>query len=65
MGILLVITALGVGHVVIVSPFVAISPVWVLLGTVIFLRDLEQLNARTIIGTCTVVAGTITISLGG
>ena len=65
MGILLVITALGVGHVVIVSPFVAISPVWVLLGTVIFLRDLERLNARTIIGTCTVVAGTVTISLGG
>jgi uncharacterized membrane protein len=64
MGILLVITALGVGHVVIVSPFVAISPVWVLLGTVIFLRDLENVNSRTVIGTCSVVAGTIAISLG-
>ncbi len=65
LGIFLVITALSIGNVVVVSPFVAISPVWVLLGTVIFLRDLERVNARTVIGTCTVVTGTIAISLGG
>jgi hypothetical protein len=31
---------------------------------VIFLRDLEKLNVRTIVASCCVVAGTITIALG-
>jgi drug/metabolite transporter (DMT)-like permease len=63
LGILLVITALSIGNVVIVSPLVAITPMWTLLGTALFLRDLERLNARTIFGTCSVVAGTIAISI--
>ncbi|MDE0028254.1 MAG: EamA family transporter [Deltaproteobacteria bacterium] len=64
-GILLVITALGVGSVVTVSPLVGISPLWVLLGTVIFLRDLEQVSLRTAVGAICVIAGTAAISLGG
>ncbi len=64
-GILLVITALGVGSVVTVSPLVGISPLWVLLGTVIFLRDLEQVRLRTAAGALCVIAGTAAISLGG
>lgn len=64
-GILLVITALGVGSVVTVSPLVGISPLWVLLGTVIFLRDLEQVSLRTAAGAICVIAGTAAISLGG
>jgi drug/metabolite transporter, DME family len=63
LGILLVITALSVGHVVIVSPIVATSPLWILLGTWLFLRGIERLNARTIIGAISVVAGTVAISL--
>ncbi len=64
-GILFVITALGIGSVVTVSPLVGISPLWVLLGTVLFLRDLEQVRVRTVIGAVCVIAGTAAISLGG
>ncbi len=64
-GILLVITALGIGSVVTVSPLVGISPLWVLLGTVIFLRDLEQVRTQTVVGALCVIAGTAAISLGG
>lgn len=65
LGILLVITALSVGNVIIVSPLVGISPLWVLVGAVIFLRDLERINKCTILGTTCVVAGTAAISLAG
>ena len=65
LGILLVITALSRGNVVIVSPLVGISPLWVLLGAVLFLRDLERINVRTILGTICVVVGTAAISLSG
>ena len=63
LGILLVITALSVGKVVIVSPIVATSPLWILLGTWIFLRGIERLTFRTILGALAVVSGTIAISL--
>ncbi|MGH7875668.1 MAG: DMT family transporter [Candidatus Binatia bacterium] len=63
LGILLVIIALSVGQVVIVSPIVATSPLWILLGTWLFLRGIEGLTLRTIIGALWVVSGTIAISL--
>jgi drug/metabolite transporter, DME family len=63
LGIVLVIAALSVGAVVIVSPIVATSPLWILLGTWLFLRGIERLTLRTIIGALSVVAGTIAISL--
>ncbi len=64
-GILFVITALGIGSVITVSPLVGISPLWVLLGTVIFLRDLEQVRLQTVAGAICVIVGTAAISLGG
>ncbi len=64
LGILLNITALNSGRVVVVSPLVATSPMYVLLGSVIFLRDLEQVSLRTIVAGCCVVGGTFMISLG-
>ena len=64
-GILLVITALGIGSVITVSPLVGISPLWTMLGAVIFLRDLEQIRLQTIVGAICVIAGTAAISLGG
>jgi drug/metabolite transporter (DMT)-like permease len=64
LGILLNIMALSHGSVVVVSPIIATSPLWVLLASVVFLRDLEKLNARTVLASCCVVAGTITIALG-
>jgi len=48
---------------VIVSPIVATSPLWILLGTWIFLRGIERLTFRTILGALAVVSGTIAISL--
>jgi len=63
LGIVLVIVALSIGHVVIVSPIVATSPLWIVLGTWFFLRDVERLTLRTVLGATCVVAGTIAISL--
>ncbi|MFQ5902095.1 MAG: EamA family transporter [Candidatus Binatia bacterium] len=61
--ILSIITALRMGSVVVVAPIAATYPMWALLGTVIFLRDVEQVNALTTIGSISVVAGTISIHL--
>lgn len=63
LSILSIVTALSVGSVVVVAPIAATYPMWALLGTVVFLRDLEQVNALTIVGTLSVVAGTIAIHL--
>jgi len=64
LSILFIVTALSVGSVVVVAPIAATYPVWALLGTVIFLRDIEQVNILTILGTLSVVTGTIAIHLG-
>ena len=65
LGILLVILALSVGHVVVVSPIVATSPLWIVLGTWLFLRDVEKVNWRTVAGAIAVVSGTVVISIAG
>lgn len=61
LGILTVIYALSVGPVVVVAPVAATYPLWVLLGTVMFFRDLEQINARIFIAALCVMAGTVAI----
>jgi drug/metabolite transporter (DMT)-like permease len=48
---------------VVVSPIIATSPLWVVLGSRLFLRDIERLTLRTIFGALCVVAGTIAISI--
>jgi len=58
-----VIFALSVGNVVVVSPIVATSPLWIVLGSWLFLRDIERLTLRTILGAVCIVAGTIAISI--
>ena len=63
LGILLVIVALSVGEVVIVSPIVATSPLWIVVGTSLFLRGIETINLQTALGAVSVVAGTIAISV--
>ena len=63
LGILLVIVALSVGPVVVVSPIVATGPMWVLVGSWLFLRGIEQINLRTVLGTACVISGTVAISL--
>jgi uncharacterized membrane protein len=46
---------------VIVEPLVSSNPVLTLLLTAIFLRDLEALSLRVIIGAVLTVAGTILV----
>lgn len=58
---LLSLIAVSIGRVVVVAPIVATSPLWTLVLTAIFLRGLERLNPRTLIGTFSVVSGTIAI----
>lgn len=55
--------ALSHGKVVIVEPLVSSNPVLTLLFTAIFLRDLEALNLRVIVGALLTVAGTMLVVL--
>jgi drug/metabolite transporter (DMT)-like permease len=36
---------------------------WVMLWSALFLRDIERINSRTVVGGCCVVAGVIAISV--
>ncbi|MGB7949667.1 MAG: EamA family transporter [Candidatus Binatia bacterium] len=62
--ILLIITALSVGPVVVVAPIAATYPIWALIGAKLFLRDVEQITPKVILGIVSVVAGTVAINLG-
>jgi len=55
--------ALSRGKVVIVEPLVSSNPVLTLLFTAIFLRDLEALNLRVIVGALLTVVGTVLVVL--
>jgi drug/metabolite transporter, DME family len=55
--------ALSHGKVVIVEPLVSSNPVTTLLLTSIFLRDVESLSLRVIVGAALTVAGTILVVL--
>jgi DME family drug/metabolite transporter len=59
--LLSVFHALSRGKVVIVDPLVSSNPVMTLLLTAIFLRDLEALSLRVIVGALLTVAGTILV----
>jgi len=63
LGLLLVLYALSFGPVVVVTPLTATLPLWVVIGSKLFLRDVEKITTRTVIGAILVVCGTITISL--
>ena len=56
-GIWSLVAALGIGQVVVVGPIVCIAPLWVLLGTLLFSRDIEQVNLRTGVATLFVITG--------
>ena len=62
--ILLIITAISMGRVVIVAPIAASYPVWSLILSAIFLRDVESVNGKVIAGILSVVAGNFAIHLG-
>jgi drug/metabolite transporter (DMT)-like permease len=62
--ILLIITAISMGRVVIVAPIAASYPVWSLILSAIFLRDVESVNRKVVAGVVSVVAGNFAIHLG-
>ena len=64
MSILCIITAISLGRVVIVAPIAASYPVWSLIFTAVFLRDIEAINWKVIGGILSVVAGNFAIHLG-
>ena len=64
MSILMIITAISMGRVVIVAPIAASYPVWSLIQSAIFLRDVEPINWKVITGIVSVVAGNFAIYLG-
>lgn len=62
-GFLLFSAAVSLGQVVLIAPIMATTPMWVLLGSILVLRDLERVTWRTALGSCAVVAGTILLTL--
>ena len=62
--ILCIITALSVGDVVVIAPIAASYPVWSLILARVFLRDIEPINWKAVIGILSVVVGNIAIHLG-
>jgi drug/metabolite transporter, DME family len=62
--ILCIITALSVGHVVVIAPIAASYPVWALIEARIFLRDVEPIHWRIVLGILSVVAGNAAIHFG-
>jgi drug/metabolite transporter (DMT)-like permease len=63
LGLLLVLYALSFGPVVMVTPLTATLPFWVVIGSKIFLRDVEIITPRIVGGAILVVAGTMAITL--
>jgi uncharacterized membrane protein len=60
--ILSVFSALNVGKIVRVEPLIASNPLLSILWTGIFLREIERLSVRVVIGALVTVAGTILVA---
>jgi len=56
-----IITALSVGTVSVIAPIATTYPLWSMIGAAIFLRDTEKITALSMVGTLSVVAGTIAV----
>jgi drug/metabolite transporter, DME family len=66
LSVFLVVLALSIGTVSVVAPLTNVTPLFVILFSVLFLRGVETLNARVIGGSALIVVGAILITaLGG
>ena len=63
LGLLLVFYALTFGPVILVTPMTATLPLWILLASKFFLRDVEKITPRVVAGAAFVVVGTIAMAL--
>ena len=61
-GVCLLIVALSLGQVSVVTPLSGTSPLFVLLLAFLFLRDVEALTPRVLMGTLLIVAGVILLT---
>jgi DME family drug/metabolite transporter len=65
-GVFLVVLALSLGTVSVVAPLTNVTPLFVIVFSLVFLRGIEALNARVIGGSALIVVGAILITaLGG
>ena len=64
LSIVLIMTSLSLGRVVVVAPIAATYPAWALIGAKLFLRDVEKITLKTVVGILSVVGGTVAIHLG-
>jgi DME family drug/metabolite transporter len=65
-GVFLVVLALSLGTVSVVAPLTNVTPLFVIVFSLVFLRGIESLNARVIGGSVLIVVGAIMITaLGG
>jgi uncharacterized membrane protein len=66
LGVFLVVLALSIGTVSVVAPLTNVTPLFVILFSLLFLRGIEALNARVIGGAALIVVGACLITaLGG
>jgi uncharacterized membrane protein len=66
LGVFLVVLALSLGTVSVVAPLTNVTPLFVIVFSLLFLRGIEALNARVIGGSALIVAGAVLITaLGG
>jgi uncharacterized membrane protein len=62
LSVFLVLVALTVGSVSVVAPLASVSPIFVLVLSLLFLRGIERLNPRIVIGILMIVAGIVLIT---
>ena len=62
LSVLLIIVALTVGSVSVVAPLSSVSPIFVLVLSFFFLRGIELLNSRIVVGTLLIVSGVYLIT---
>jgi len=66
LGVFLVVLALSLGAVSVVAPLTNATPLFVIVFSLLFLRGIEVLNARVIMGSVLIVIGSVLITaLGG
>ncbi len=58
-------TSLRDGQLAVISPLVRMTPIFVLLLSVVILRDLEVITKRLVVGTLIVVAGAVLVTSSG
>jgi uncharacterized membrane protein len=63
--VFLVLVALGLGEVSVVAPLAGTAPLFVLPFTSLFLKGVEQLTGRIVIGAILIVLGVFLLTIKG